>query len=503
GGPVRGPTSPAPSNEEVLLAEIRDLLEGARLTRMRMRPLRLSSGAPWHLSLRVEAAGSDFVCRIGGGDAHVGAVALAEWKDGRAAARALTAEGHKETAIATHAAHRICLATRRRVTCVAGIHFDDLRREQIDEISRAAYRLAERAARRLEDRRLRAAVRDPDGPLVGLLSPGDGLDGEVEAFLARPLEALLEKREPGRPGVGAPGGRVLLFAPLYLTNACSNDCAYCGFRRSASYERRTLDLEAAVRQAEVLAERGHRTIDLVTGEVAADPFVDRVCRICEAILARTPIRTVNLNLGALSGDQLRRLREAGATGYHLYQETYDPATYFRVHRRGLKRDMAWRLDGPRRAAAAGFDRIGLGVLVGLRPLGRDLPPLVRHARRLRAEFPGLRLGLSLPRLRHADPECAFTPPAPASDDELAKAFLFLRSVLPDADLTVTTRERPDLRDALLRLGISKMSAGVSTAPGGYAAAGEKPTGQFEIEDERSVDEIVAAIAATGRTPAFE
>jgi 2-iminoacetate synthase len=257
-----------------------------------------------------------------------------------------------------------------------------------------------------------------------------------------------------------------------------------------------------VQEARYLAALGHRSIDLVTGEVATDRFVDYVSRATRAILEATDIRCINLNLGALSTDQFRRLRAAGAGGYHLYQETYAPSTYFEVHRGGLKRDMAHRLAGAHRAATAGFESIGLGVLLGLHPIQDDLAALAGHARTLMEAFPWLGIGFSLPRLQSVDADCDYTAAARVGDDEFIKAMLFLRLHFPSAHLTVTTRERPEIRDRLISLCATKVSAGVSTAPGGYSL--DRPgTTQFDISDARSLTEIVNVIRRSGMSAAYE
>jgi 2-iminoacetate synthase len=298
------------------------------------------------------------------------------------------------------------------------------------------------------------------------------------------------------------GNRVRVFAPLYLANACSNDCAYCGFRRSARFDRSRLSIEQAVQEAKYLAGLGHRTIDLVTGEIATDRFVDYVCEATRAILEATDIRRINLNLGALSTEQYRRLRSAGASGYHLYQETYAPRTYFEVHRRGLKRDLAYRLDGPHRAAEAGFESIGMGILLGLHAVREDLAALAAHARILIEDFPRLRLGFSLPRLQNVDAGCEYSAAAVVDDDEFVKAMLFLRLHFPCAHLTLTTRERPEVRDRLISLGVTKVSAGVSTAPGGYSL--DRPgVEQFDISDRRPLRAIVRLIQRSGGIPTYE
>jgi 2-iminoacetate synthase len=235
--------------------------------------------------------------------------------------------------------------------------------------------------------------------------------------------------------------------------------------------------------------------------------VDYVCQATEAILSETGITRVHLNLGSLSGDQYCRLRQAGAVGYHLYQETYDPEAYLRIHRSGGKREMASRLEAPRRAAGAGFAYLGMGVLLGLADLKDDLTGLAAHASILLEEVPGLQVGFSLPRVQTMDADPAYTPARPVSDEDFVRSMLFLRMAHPSAHLTLTTREAPEIRDLSLALGVSKLSAGVSTAPGGYVSgAGNEETGaraQFDLADQRSVDEIAALVSEAGFTPVFD
>jgi len=466
--------------------------------------MKLSSGPPWNLHCDVEPVGGDYLCRIHGGDRHIGAVALSEWRSNRATTECLTASGHKEKGIATHAAHVLCSASRRRVSCVAGIHFDSLTRLDIETIVQTAHALTRQAAEHLEAQRIEDALDARCCPLSRIESMTPELSRAFDQFLAlsgdEAAAGACLQAKAGRPENFSDS--VCMFAPLYLANACSNDCVYCGFRRSARFERRRLTIEQAVAEAEHLARSGHRTIDLVTGEIATDRFVDYVCEATQTILEQTPIHRVNLNLGSLSTVQYRRLRAAGASGYHLYQETYCPRTFSEVHGRGLKRDMAYRLEGPHRAAQAGFDRIGLGILLGLHPLREDLAALIAHARVLREDHPDLGLGFSLPRLQHVDAECEYSAAAAVSDDEFVKAMLFLRYNFPDAHLTVTTRERPHIRDRLIPLGVTKLSAGVSTAPGGYTL--EQPgVVQFGISDNRSLPEIVEVVQRCGRSVTYE
>lgn len=472
-------------------------------------PLRLDSDGPHALSFTVDRAGRDLLCRVHGGDAHVGSVALSEWRDGRVHTRCMSSEGHREEAIARHAAHTLCAAARCNVACVAGIHFDAISPAEIEAISAAAYSLARQAAGPLRDARLRAELAAEAGTFDRIVSRRAELAEEFEQLFRMPVASALEMHREAieRHREQRFGGKVGIFAPLYLSNACTNDCVYCGFRRSSSYERSRLSIGEAVSEADALHSRGIRAIDLVTGEIPADPFVDYVCQATEAILSETGITRVHLNLGSLSGDQYRRLSQAGAVGYHLYQETYDPEAYLRTHRSGGKREMASRLEAPRRAAEAGFEYVGMGVLLGLAGLQDDVTGLAAHASILLEEFPGLRVGFSLPRVQTMDADPAYSPARPVSDDDFVRSMLFLRLAHPSAHLTLTTREAPAIRDLSLALGISKLSAGVSTAPGGYVSgAGNEETGaraQFDVADERSVDEIAALVSEAGLIPVFD
>jgi len=470
-------------------------------------PLRLTSDGPHALSFAVERAGRDLLCRVHGGDAHVGSVALSEWRDGRAHTSCLIAEGHREEAIARHAAHTLCAAVRCTVACVAGIHFDGVSRADIESISADAYALARRGAGPLRDGRLLAELTPAGGTYGRIVSSRSAFEDALDRLFSMPVSDALETHreaiEVGRAEIF--GGEVGIFAPLYLSNACTNDCVYCGFRRSSRYERNRLSIDEAVSEATALHSRGIRAIDLVTGEIPADPFVDYVCEATEAILSRTGITRIHLNLGSLSADQYRRLRRAGAVGYHVYQETYDSEAYLRTHRSGGKREMASRLEAPRRAAEAGFEYLGMGVLMGLADLQPDVTSLAAHAALLREEVPGLHVGFSLPRVQTMEADPGYVPVHPVSDEDFIRAMLFLRLADPRAHLTLTTRERPEVRDLLLRFGVTKLSAGVSTAPGGYVAADAEVGAreQFRVADERTVDEIVSLVSRAGLSPVFD
>jgi len=460
------------------------------------------SGSPWEVQCSVDSIGPDFLCRLTGGDKHIGAVALSSWDGERAHTEVIVAGRHKEGSLAERSAHKLCTATRRAVTCVCGIHYDQLTQTEIEEVTRTAYELVKSAAGQLRDRRLVRALAAPDSTHARIVATLGELSCRIASFLATPLAVLLE-RHHGEVVMSHRthfGGEVLLFAPLYLSNACLNDCSYCGFRSGLKFKRTRLDVGQAVAEAEFLATAGHRSIDLVTGEIPSRRFVTYLCKVIRAIREATPIERISLNLGALGKEDYARLNEAGATGYHLYQETYDPQTYFRVHQEGPKRDMDYRLQGVDRAAEAGFRFLGLGILLGLHDPVFELAALVRHAEQVLAEWPDCRIGFSLPRITAAVGQSEVGVEFPVDDETFIKAMLFLRLHFPQAHLTLTTREAPKLRDLLIPLGITKLSAGVSTAPGGYSVAPEGEVPQFSIHDERPLADVAEILRELGMRP---
>ena len=453
----------------------------------------LETGPPWNVTCALERAGDGLACelRIEGGGAP--ARARSVWSGARASS--IGRDPGWQGEIARSAAHRLCRSARVAVRCDVALGELD----ENDGLSAAVRELVQRASRCVEDRRIRGALEEP-GSVHRLVSEeARRLLPRVEAFLSTPFEDLAAEHGARAARVHAAGfgGRVQLFAPLYLTNACLNDCAYCGFRQSATFARTHLSTERAIAEALRLAEAGHRTIDLVTGEIPTGPFVRRVAEVVRRVRAETPIGRIHLNLGALSEEQYGELRRAGAAGYHLYQETYDAETYLRLHRSGPKRDMAHRLEAPRRVLRAGFPAVGLGILLGLRSPALELASLAAHAHLLEREFPGARLGFSLPRWRGVDATCDFVS-EPVGDGTFAAALLFLRLEFPGAHLTLTTREGAGVRDRLLPFGITRISAGVSTAPGGYG--GKSSTEQFSVHDRRPLEVVEARILALGGTP---
>ena len=323
-------------------------------------------------------------------------------------------------------------------------------------------------------------------------------------------------------------GRVFrLFAPLYLSNECINNCAYCGFSRDNPILRVTLSVEDALREARALASQGFRNVLLVAGEHPR--FVSNgYLAECTRALARV-IPSVSLEVGPMEAEDYRPIVQAGAEGLVVYQETYDRAVYARMHTAGPKRDFDWRLECPERAYAAGFRRLGIGALYGLADWRREALGLGAHAAYLLRHCWKATLTLSFPRLRPCAGE--FQPLTHLGDRDLAQLVAAFRLVLPDAGLVLSTREPSRLRDGLFGIGFTHASAGSHTEPGGYTGAGDdrlhhtvrgrvveagpealqarapskatRATGQFDIADNRSPAEVADVLRRLGYEPVWK
>jgi 2-iminoacetate synthase len=302
-------------------------------------------------------------------------------------------------------------------------------------------------------------------------------------------------------------GRVVrLFAPLYLSNECINTCAYCGFSRDNPIRRVTLTVPEVVREARALQAQGFRNLLLVAGEHPRFVPVAYLRECVAAVHAEVP--SVSLEVGPLSAAEYRPLVLAGADGLVVYQETYDRAAYAELHSAGPKRDFDWRLATPERAYAAGFRRIGIGALHGLADWRFEALCLAAHAAWLLRHCWRAFLTVSVPRLRPCAGE--FEPRTHMHDRDLAQLICALRLFLPDVGLVLSTREPGELRDGLLPLGVTLVSAGSHTEPGGYTGAGRQKThltqrGRILAAPAPSIDETTPdlAAAATNATRQFE
>lgn len=297
------------------------------------------------------------------------------------------------------------------------------------------------------------------------------------------------------------GRTVQIFTPLYLSNFCANHCVYCGFNAKTGIHRRRLTLDEVRAEGEAIAATGQRQLLILTGESPAKAGVDYL-EDCTRIL-RDIFPSVAIEVYALTDDEYARLAAAGVDGLTMFQETYDQTLYERLHPAGPKRDFSFRLDAPERGCRAGLRVVNIGALLGLAAdWRREAYTTGLHAHYLQRRYPGTDIAISLPRMRpHAG---AYQPASKVGDAELVQIMLAQRIFLPSVGITVSTRETPEFRDNILPLGVTKMSAGVSTAVGGHAENDDaKETGQFEISDDRSLDEFTAMLRARGYQPVFK
>ena len=324
-------------------------------------------------------------------------------------------------------------------------------------------------------------------------------------------------------------GKVIrLFAPLYLSNECINNCSYCGFSRDNPILRVTLSLDEVRQEARALKEQGFRNILLVAGE--HPKFVsNHYLRDCIAALhAEWP--GISLEVGPMEAADYLPLVAAGADGLVVYQETYDRKVYADMHTAGPKRNFDWRLETPERAYAAGFRRLGISPLYGLADWRYEAICAAAHADYLLRNCWKAALTISTVRLRPCAGE--FQPLTHITDRELAQLVCALRIMFPDVGIVLSTRESPKLRDGLVPLGVTMMSAGSHTEPGGYTGAGKEKlhqtvrgrivelasgasewvpqpnratnaTGQFNIADERSAGEVAELIRKLGYEPVWK
>ncbi len=354
-------------------------------------------------------------------------------------------------------------------------------------------------ARRLRDappataRWPRGAVQEHRDDGVELSAAVAALDG------ARDQDAVISAARAMTAGHFAPQGEdpcwpVRLYAPLYLSSHCANRCVYCGFAADLPVTRRHLSPQEAGVQAALLSSRGFRHLLLVAGDFPRLTTVSYLAEVTRDLDRRGLEPAVEIAAQSTRG--YATLRAAGAQGVTLYMETYDEAAYVGHHPRGPKVSYDGRLEALERAAEGGMPRLGLGVLLGLADPEADLLALVRHGAYLKRRHPGCRLSFSLPRIH--DAPGSFEVPFPVNDALFVRLFAALRLAFPEADLVLSTREPPALRQQLAGICITQMSAASSTVPGGYEdASGSEAGGQFPVTDDRSVATTVDWLQQAG------
>lgn len=297
-------------------------------------------------------------------------------------------------------------------------------------------------------------------------------------------------------------GRVMRFyAPLYVSNECTNGCVYCGFNTSSSIKRVTLELDEVRAEAEALKKIGIQHVLLVSGEDVKKAGVEYLCKA--ASLLSDIFATVSVEVAPLGTEEYKALVDAGVEGVTCYQETYDPKLYAEYHVSGPKRLMARRLDTLDRAGAAGMRFLGVGTLLGLSEVNTDIFFTALHARYLEKKYWRSAISVSFPRIRPS--ESGFKPPFSVSDQDLLHIIAILRLYLPDSNLVLSTRETATLRDTAVFYGISQMSAGSRTEPFGYTAGeGTEHAGrQFYIADDRTPAQIADKLSKLGYDPVFK
>lgn len=294
-------------------------------------------------------------------------------------------------------------------------------------------------------------------------------------------------------------GRVIqLYAPLYVSNECVDTCTYCGFSLENKIARLTLKPQRVVEEARFLLRKGFRHLLLVSGEHPKATPPEYIAEVIQLLHKEVP--SISLELAPQTEAIYRLWVGAGAEGLVVYQETYQKEEYTQVHLAGKKKNFDWRLETPERASKAGMKRIGVGILLGLADWRKDALALAAHVQYLLKNCWRSQLTISLPRIREAAGD--FTPKFFITDREFAQLICAFRLTFPDVGIVLSTRETPALRDGLISLGITQMSAGSKTEPGGYQNPGGAEE-QFEIEDIRSPEEVALAIAEKGYEPVWK
>ena len=345
----------------------------------------------------------------------------------------------------------------------------------------------------------RAAQADARDVQRAIRSGAPSVD-EAAILLSPASDALLESLADAahRATVTRFGKTICLFAPLYLSNECVCTCTYCGFSMGLDIRRRTLLPSEVASEARTLADRGIRSVLLVSSEHPKRVPAGYVADCIDSAKRYSPY--VGLEIAAAEEDDYRAFVEAGCDGVVLYQETYDRDVYARHHLGGPKMRYAWRMDALERASLAGVKHLGIGALLGLADWRFEALSLLAHARYLERNCWRSQINVSLPRINPA--AGGFVADHAVSDRDFVHMLCFLRIALPTAGVELSTREHAELRDRIVPLGVTHMSAGSSTEPGGYeqpGAAGE----QFELEDLRTPGEVAAQLRAMGYDPVFK
>lgn len=359
---------------------------------------------------------------------------------------------------------------------------------------------------------LRKAVKPSKDEVARLLAKGKRLEGLAIEEAALLLNAGGDQAISGIFETAAfiknaiYGDRLVFFAPLYLSNYCVNDCGYCGFHASNKAGRRKLSMDEIRAEACRLIDMGHKRLLIEAGEDPVNNPIDYILEAIDAIYSvRTSkgwIRRLNVNIAATTVENYRLLKAKGIGTYQLFQETYHRPAFEKMHK-GPKGDYARQLYALDNAFKGGIDDVGIGVLFGLYDWRFETLGLIAHAEYLSKTFGVGPHTISVPRFRPAA-SVEMRPDFLVKDDEFLRLIAVLRIAIPYTGMIITTRERPEIRKAAFRIGISQTSAASSTTPGGQSRPGGKGDSveQFELSDKRSLDEIAISVMKQGFTPSF-
>ena len=334
---------------------------------------------------------------------------------------------------------------------------------------------------------------------------------EVAALLQLKDEPLLQLMYAAAKEIKSKiyGQRVVIFAPLYISDHCINNCVYCGYKQDNPFARRRLTQEELAEEVRLLENMGHKRLALEAGEHPVECPLDYVLESIRTIYSlkfkNGSIRRINVNIAATTVEDYRRLKEAQIGTYILFQETYHRGTYQEMHPQGPKADYDWHATAHDRAMEGGIDDVGFGVLFGLYDYKFEVLALLQHALHREDKF---RVGphtISVPRLRPAKGMDISKFPHLVEDEDFAKIIAILRLAVPYTGLILSTRERAEFRDRLLNHGISQISAGSCTGVGAYKEEEDRvdaPSVQFDVDDHRSVDEVLASVCKSGYLPSY-
>ena len=303
------------------------------------------------------------------------------------------------------------------------------------------------------------------------------------------------------------GNRIVMFAPLYLSNYCVNGCVYCPYHAKNKHIPRKKLTQDEIRQEVIaLMDMGHKRLALETGEDPVNCPIDYVLESIKTVYSvkhkNGEIRRVNVNIAATTVENYRKLKEAGIGTYILFQETYNKESYLKLHPTGPKHDYDYHTEAMDRAMEGGIDDVGCGVLFGLELYRYEFTGLLMHAEHLEAVHGVGPHTISVPRIRRADDIDPSAFDNGIDDDTFAKIVACIRIAVPYTGMIISTRESQATRERVLHLGISQISGGSRTSVGGYAEEEEEDSSQFEVSDRRSLDEVVRWLIGMGYTPSF-